>query len=149
MPFLFFPPWLFLLVVQPFGHIPADEFVRLQFQMKDTLGEINLFQKMWLKWLFWALWWLWMLNNKGSLKEMGWRIAVIFFYSPPIIYYKWAKNLLLCGRAHPPIKSTGFPHAFGAKNRQYSLPPIGFCIEFLIGYKYAVQKPARQRKMKG
>jgi hypothetical protein len=82
MPFLFFPPLLFLLVVQPFGHIPADEFVRLQFQMKDTLGEINLFQKMWLKWLFWALCWLWTLNNKGSLKEMGWRIAVIFFYTP-------------------------------------------------------------------
>jgi hypothetical protein len=130
MPFLFFPPLLFLLVVQPFGHIPADEFVRLQFQMKDTLGEINLFQKMWLKWLFWALCWLWTLNNKGSLKEMGWRIAVIFSIAPLLYTINGRKTCCFFSYPHPPIKSK-FPHAFGAKNRQYSLP-FGILQIFLV-----------------
>jgi hypothetical protein len=36
--------FVFLLAVQPFGHIPADRVVRLQFHIKTACNEINLFQ---------------------------------------------------------------------------------------------------------
>jgi hypothetical protein len=31
-----------LFMVQPFGHIPADMFIRLQFHIRVALHEINL-----------------------------------------------------------------------------------------------------------
>jgi hypothetical protein len=32
-------------MVQPFGHIPADMFIRLQFHIRVPTTKINLFQK--------------------------------------------------------------------------------------------------------
>jgi hypothetical protein len=45
MPFIFSPSMFYLLTVQPFGHIPTDMIVRLQFHIIVPLHEINLSRK--------------------------------------------------------------------------------------------------------